>query len=428
MKSKFNFGLMLALALSLLTFFIWLVVRDYTPTFSSYGIATHSLGQLFGLIGMVLFSLSFVLMTRSKFLERLSGGLDRMYSQHHLIGIFAFILILFHPLLLVLKFVPSNVAQAANYLLPSGAWSVNFGIIALVLMILLIVFTMFMALKYQRWKLSHKFMGAVYLFTLLHIFLITTDISRYPALKIYIIIISILGGLAYIYGLFIRPYFGGYKYGIVKIELRDKITLLEMKPIGKKMKFNAGQFAFVQMDKSELGNEQHPFSILSSPEKENITFGIKSLGDYTSHLELLKIGTRVRLEGPYGGFFNLNSKKDKIIVAGGIGITPFLSVLGSLRFSEKVDLYYCTGTKKEMVFLKELNKIAEKNKNIKIIEWNSDEKGRINFQGISKAGVDIPKKDILLCGPPAMMKSLAFEFKKNQIKEKDIYFENFNIK
>lgn len=428
MKNKFNFGLILSLLVSLITIFIWFIVRSGTPTFETYSSFTHSFGQLFGLIGVALFSLSLLFMTRFKFLENLFGGLDKMYEYHHKFGIISFILILFHPILLVLKFVPSNFKLAAKYLLPSGAWSVNFGIIALGIMILLIVLTMFIYLKYQKWKFSHKFLGLVYMLTLLHIFLVTTDISRYLALKVYMIILSIMGIISFIYSIFIRPNVNQYSYELSNLEIRNKVILLKMRPLGKKLNFKSGQFVFIRIKDKSFSKEQHPFSIVSSPQEEEITLGIKQSGDYTYSLSDLKMGTKIDLEGSYGGFWNLEAKKNKLIIAGGIGITPFISILSSLKHSEKVDLYYCTSTKSEMVFLKELKKIIILNKNIKLIEWNSDEKGRINFSIINKLTTDLDKKDILICGPSSLTNSLYKDFKKNKIKVKNIYFENFNIK
>lgn len=428
MKNKFNFGLIFSLLIVLITFFIWFVVRQGTPTFGTYSSFTHSFGQLFGLIGFALFSLSFLFMTRLKFFENLFLGLDKMYEFHHKLGIIAFILILFHPILLVVKFVPSNFKLAAKYLLPGGAWSVNFGIIALGIMILLIVLTMFIYLKYNKWKFSHKFLGLAYVFTLFHMFLITTDISKYLALKIYMIILSVIGIIAFIYSIFIRPYISQYNYELSNLELRNNIILLKMKPLEKKLKFKVGQFVFIKIKDKSFSKEQHPFSIISNPQEECIILGIKQSGDYTSSLSNLNIGTKIKLEGPYGGFWNLKSHKDKLIIAGGIGITPFISMLANLKNSEMVDLYYCTSTKNEMIFLKELKTIIGNNKNIRLMEWNSDVKGRINFSIINKLTKDLNKKDILMCGPASLTNSLYKEFKNNQIKLKNIYFENFNIK
>lgn len=433
MKIK-NLGIYAIIALCLALVIIWFSVRQGTPTFNNYDIATHSLGQLSGLIGMILFSLTMVLSTRLGFLEDYFGGLDKMYKTHHIIGALSFILLLFHPILLVLNFLPSNVPQAAIYLLPSSSWAVNLGIISLLAMILLIVLTFFISMKYQNWKLSHKWMSIVYFIALLHIFLVTTDISRYPPVKYYMIFISLLGGLSAAYCLFNKPLAKRYEYQIDSAtQAENHSTILLLSPKKGKMHFLPGQFAFLRL-KDEGNQEQHPFSIASSPRQEKIRLAIKPLGDYTHTIHTFKPGALVELEGPYGRFtYKLSPEKSQVWISGGIGITPFLSMLQDMvetKSQTKVDLYYCTRSKDDAQFLEELNSLAEKlpNKNVTIIHVSSTAEGRLNIERIKNTTADFLDREYLICGPESLIESISSNLISHGVSKDNIHREEFNFK
>jgi predicted ferric reductase len=429
MKIKSKLGILGVIFISVLTILVWFYVRQGTEKFDSYDIASHSLGQLSGLVGMTLFALTFILTTRLRWVEKSFGGLDKVYRTHHIMGAIAFILLLFHPLLLVLKFIPDNIKQAAIYLSPSNSWAVNFGIVALLSMTLLIILTLYINLKYQNWKLSHKLMGIVYFLAILHIFLVTTDISIYPLLKYYMGIISLIGLFSHIYGSYIRLATKKLVYIVDSVQVKDKVTIIELKPQDKKLEFKPGQFAFIRVLDNNIGKESHPFTIASSPLNDKIRFAIKSLGDYTSRIREIKPGTSIEIEGPFGEFTPVDCRENLVFIAGGIGITPFLSIIEFLRKSpprQKITMFYCTNDLKEAIFLNELEKASKDIKNFKVSFWCANEKGHINSDIIEKiAGLD---NVFYICGPPSMMKSLKKQLVNKGISKSNIRMEDFGLR
>lgn len=429
MKTRF-IGPSLIGAFSVLTVLIWFLVRQGTDMFSSYSIATHSLGQLAGLVGLTLFALTFILTTRLKIVEDSFGGLDKVYQIHHLIGSFSFILILFHPLLLVFKFIPSNWSLAAKYLLPSSSVAVNLGIISLLAMIILIALTIYINMKYENWKDSHRFFGFVFIAACAHSFLVTTDISRYPILKGYMALIVFIGIISFIYGSFIRPKIRNYEYKIKNIESVGSVTILELEPINEKLSFKPGQFIFIKTNPKE----QHPFTIASAPEENTLKIMIKTLGDYTSKIKELKKGTTILLEGPYGKMWEeiSSSQKPQIWIAGGIGITPFSSFVSHLAktksLKQKIELFYCTSNKGEAFLLETLMEQAKEIPNLRIHDFCSADKGRIDIQKIESLIGKIEGKRFVLCGPLSMMESISNQLKQRGFSKEDIIFENFNLK
>jgi ferredoxin-NADP reductase len=109
------------------------------------------------------------------------------------------------------------------------------------------------------------------------------------------------------------------------------------------VEFQAGQFVYATFHQSEIPREPHPFTIASAPGGDHLRIVVKRFGDFTSSMMSLRPGCAVWLEGPFGRFcLEGDPVNAQTWIAGGIGITPFLSWARSLERALPVDLYYCT--------------------------------------------------------------------------------------
>lgn len=431
LKVRGYLGWIIFLILSLLPVVFWYFSKPINGRFINLTTTLTSLGQIFGLVGMAIFALNLVLGARLRFLEHYFGGLNRIYIFHHIFGSIAFILLLFHPLILAIKFAQVSIRNAALFLLPSADWSINFGIIALLLMMLSLVLTFFVKLPYQVWKFSHKFLGFAFFFAALHSFFIQSDISRDLMLRFYMFVLSSAGIIAFVYRAILAKFLVKYfEYVVENVKiLAENVVEIEMRPKNKRMNFVPGQFVFVSFVGDNISAESHPFSISSAVPEKNLKLVIKSLGDYTSQLKNLTPGTLAKIEGPFGRFSYQNfENKNQIWIAGGIGITPFLSMARSLEnFEYQIDLYYCVNREKEAIFLEELLKISLQNPNFRVIPFYSEKQGFINANIIQEISGDLFRKEILLCGPPAMIKNLKEQFLKLKVARKNIHSEEFQL-
>lgn len=427
---KKNIGWLTILVLATLPILIWLIMQPLPVRFFDINSAMTSLGQITGLLGMALFSINLILSSRLKILDKYFYGLDTVYNYHRVLGAISFSLLLFHPLFLVFKYISFSLRQAALFFIFSDNQAMNFGIMALALMIILISVTFYFGLKYHIWKFTHKFMVAVFVFAILHSIYIASDISRNNFLRYYILSLAIAGLLAGIYRAFISKYFNVNFFYIIKNinQLSSDVFQLTMTPKNKVLNFKPGQFVFTSFLGQAISSEIHPFSI-SSAHGQNLELVIKSLGDFTSQLKSLAVGDQVSVEGPFGKFSYTNGEsKNQIWLAGGIGITPFLSMARSLQNNDyKIDLYYCTKDKEEAVLLDELLNISKTNENLKIIPWYSAESGRINSQKVADISHGLTNKDIFLCGPAVFMDSLKKQFISLGVNKKNIHLEQFKF-
>lgn len=430
---QFNPGWFIVLFLSLFPVVLWLLYTPTIPRFSNATVSLSNIGQIFGLVGATMFAINLMLSTRLKFIEKLFFGLNRVYERHSHLGQIAFMLLIFHPLFLLSKYAGNSFHQAALFLLPSSDWPINWGWLALVGMILLIVATLYIPLKYNFWKVTHKFFGLFFFFASLHIWLIPSDVSHYLPLRIYMLGISLLGLCAYFYYSLLGKLFVKKFHYLVKSvrPLGDDIIDIIMEPQGEILHFNPGQFIFVSFDDKNIGKESHPFSISSGSNEKNISITIKKSGDYTNKLNNIPIGTNVNIEGPYGVFSHANIKnKRQIWIAGGIGITPFISMVKTLQLNDghDIDLYYCLKNKNEAVYLEYLKTIAlSLNDRLKIFPHYSSQEGRISAQVIEHQSGGLVGKDIFICAPPPMISSLKSQLLEKGINKKLIHSEEFSF-
>jgi predicted ferric reductase len=430
---KLNYGWFLVLLFSLFPVVLWILSPSFIPRFSSFSVSMSNIGQLAGLIGAAMFAINLMLSTRLKFIEKLFFGLNRVYYRHSQLGQIAFILLLFHPLFLLPKYAGNSFYKAALFLLPGNNLPVNFGWLALVGMILLIIATLYIPLKYNFWKVSHKFFGLFFFLASLHIWFIPSDVSHYLPLRIYMLGISLVGLSAYIYYTLLGKFFvKKFDYTVKSVNiLNSKVVNIEMEPLQKRLQFNPGQFVFVSFNGERISSESHPFSITSSPDSNSISVTAKKLGDYTEKLGNLPVGTKAKIEGPFGVFsYNISENNRQIWIAGGIGITPFISMAKSLKLGDdyNIDLYYCLKNESEAVYLNELKKISfSLNGKFKIIPYYSDSRGYINADVIERQSVKLGNKDIFICAPPTMIESLKMQLKEKGISKKFIYSEEFSF-
>ncbi len=431
--SKKNLSLMVLIVFISIPIFRWFFIEPLSFRFFDLNSTTTSIGQIFGILGIMLFSINLILSNRSHFFDRIFSGLHNFYNIHRYIGTISFSLILFHPIFLVVKYLSVSLKDAALFLLPRSNFPITLGIIALVLMIVLLVLTLHLKIKYNLWRYSHKAMIVVFFFILGHTLLISSDISRDVFLRFYVLIFAIIGFASGFYRSFLRIFFNkDFECKVTSLNsVADNILEIEFEPKDN-INFYPGQFVFVRFVGNGTSSEPHPFSISSSSSEKKFKLVIKALGDFTSDLKNINVGTLAKIEGPFGEFFKkenyLSDTGREIWVAGGIGITPFLSMARSLgNTNRQIDLFYSFKDKKEGVFLDELKGIGNINKKFRFFPWLSVEKkisaSKIK-ESIGEFGIDT---EVYICGPLPFMLDLKNQFVDIGIDKNNINFEKFNF-
>lgn len=190
----------------------------------------------------------------------------------------------------------------------------------------------------------------------------------------------------------------------------------------KRFKFTPGQFIEIHLNK----NLVHSFSIASSPkEKELIITTRMRPSAFKNSLNKLKIGSQVKIDGPFGQFaLHKNRKIPAVFLAGGIGIAPFRSIIKELP-NRKITLFYSNRKKKDAPFLEELKKLEGKNFKLIPVMTREDEK-RINPKLIKEKVKDWQKAIYYAVGSTGFIQSMANMLSKMKIRPEQIKTENFS--
>ena len=141
-----------------------------------------------------------------------------------------------------------------------------------------------------------------------------------------------------------------------KKEVAEKTTAFFFeKPKG--FRFVPGQFIEITLNK-----ETYPFSIASSPKEKDLMITTRMRASkFKNSLKKLKIGSRVKIDGPFGQFIlHKNKNIPAVFLAGGIGITMPRSIIKN-HPDRKIILFYSNRKQKDAAFLEELKKLESKN-------------------------------------------------------------------
>lgn len=206
------------------------------------------------------------------------------------------------------------------------------------------------------------------------------------------------------------------KYKSELISIHNPFTgiyTLEFKSLGRPFKYHPGQFLHLALDEDYDGTGQWPesrcFSMQSNPGNETIKITYAVKGSFTQEMEkMLKVGSEVWLKLPYGDLFQQpHNKTNTVFIAGGTGITPFLSLFTHESFNEYLNpkIYLGFRSKAYNIYHDELERMDQIRQNpLKSAQsFYEDEDGILDIEKIfSENGAD---SNYFISGPPAMIKS-----------------------
>jgi ferredoxin-NADP reductase len=173
-----------------------------------------------------------------------------------------------------------------------------------------------------------------------------------------------------------------------------------------------GQYLRYHIDdpSADERGENRFFTISTAPFEKypQITTRIAPLSSsFKKKLFDLNIGQEITAFGPNGNFLLDDPKQKSVMIAGGIGITPFRSILVDLHYQKlpiNITLLYANKTN-EIVFQEELEKIATQNQEFKIQYFIGE--NRLTDSSIQSLSFDLKSTIFYISGPEMMMKSFV---------------------
>lgn len=405
-------------------------IPDYRTFWIEFGVAL-------GFIGLAMMGLQFMFSGRFRKIAP-TYGMDNIIQFHREMGILAFLFVLAHPITLIL----SN-TEFLSYFDPSvnfmRAIALSYVTLALILIMATSFWRISFGLNYERWRLLHGFLALSIVFVgIVH----SVQVAHYldPLWK-KIAIAAMMGTAMYlvIHTRIIRPWRmrkKPYRVVEVKREKGESWTVI-LEPKGPwKMNYISGQFGWITIGHTPFKLQQHPFSFASSPREQTISFTAKETGDFTKSLGDIKPGTEAFLEGPFGSF-TPEKELNLFMVMGGIGVTPAMSMLRTMRKDQdprKAILIYANKNWDDVTFDEELEELSQEIdlKVVHVLEeppkgWNGEE-GLVSKELLSKYMTEQPETFMyFICGPEPLMDITEVSLRELGIDWRLIYAERFEI-
>jgi predicted ferric reductase len=429
------FWLLLYLAVVLVPVFLMLVppVPSGRPFWLELSIAL-------GFVGLTQIGLQFLLIARFK---RVTApyGIDIILRYHRQIAMVAVAAILLHPIIIVIDN-PSRL-KLLNPL--SGNWASRFGLLSVLVLMATVVSSVFrerLKLDYELWRLLHIGFGvAAIVFAQLHASMAGLYINTAWKQAIWIGMAAFMVGLV-IYLRLIKPlrqHAYRWKVAEVRTERGDTHTLA-LEPDGHDgLNFDPGQFAWIKLHGSAFTLEEHPFSFASSAERrDRVEFGIKALGDFSKAIAHVPAGTRAYVDGPHGAFtIDRYPAAGYVLFAGGVGITPFMSVLRTMadrKDPRPVTLFYADKVWEDVAYREDLEELRER-MSLDVVyvledppeDWEGEE-GFITPEMLARRLPDDAfARDYMICGPPPMMDAVNDALVERDVPHARIQLERFDL-
>lgn len=393
----------------------------------------YTLGKLTGLVGLAAFSFALFLSSRFVWLDRLFDGLPKVINIHRWLGTISFTLIILHPLFLAFRLLPVSHQGPLSLFLYWTQAAYIFGYISILIFMFFVVMTFFWRMKYERLKSLHSLLAVPLMIGGVHALLIDSDVKRMAALGWYYIILITISTLVYLFRLFLIEYrIKARPFIIDGVEYPSANTIkVILKPSKKAIDFKAGQFLFVSFD-SINKNEEHPFSVSAIYPDGRIAIIAKILGDYTANMRDLKAGNRAFVDGPYGTFgTDINNKGNQVWIAGGIGITPFISMAESFTSCPtpdgQVNAFYVVASEDDLAEADYLRQMESNCPNFKLTTYVSGNQGRFDMDKLRSFVRDFQNYEFFICGPAGMIEYFVASLRKENIPKNRINIEAFKL-
>ncbi len=427
-KVTFNYGLLISLLIVSIPMFGWKFWYSFTEL-STLDALLVSFAKIGAFGGLAMFAMSLILSGRYVFYEKLFGGLDKMYNAHRFFGTMSLILLCIHPLALNLIVNQGSIAESIIFWIDIREIGIFLGAVALYGLIGLIVWTILTKSSYETFIKVHRILGLLFLMGALHAFILGSVLSESSFLRLYLLLLVGAGTVTFIfYSIFGDLLHRPVKYSVLSVKSSPgDIIEIQMKPKTQSLRFSPGQFVYINFPDIDE-HQYHPFSIASGKNDSVLRLVVKQFGDFTKQLNSLKPDYTAKIKGPYGGFtFFKSERKKQLWIAGGIGVTPFLSSARSLKQSTevgKIEMIYATPDNNPFG-MKELLNVEHRNKSFKVTHFHQEKFGFISLKLLNEHFKDLSERKIFICGPPVMIQTLVKEA-ENLGLSKNLQYEEFS--
>lgn len=415
---------------------LW-VVNTPIGSVSSPGALVTAAGRVAGMVGGALLVVEVLMTSRVSLLEGWVGARDLM-RWHRQTGVAVVVAIVAHTGLIIVGY-----ALTTHTSVPAQAWTMLTtledvgGAFAatgiLVAVALLSIQQARQRLRYELWHFLHLAMYLVLLLAYGHQIALGGDLESPMArdlwMGLYVLTIACLA-----WGRVIAPTMLNLRHRLRVAEvLQESPDTFSIYISGRhltRLQAQPGQFFRWRFLTPGGWWQSHPFSLSRAPNRHWLRLTVQSVGDHTRQLRLLRPGTRILAEGPFGTFTAERRTRDRaLLIAGGSGIAPIRALLD--RMPDGSILIYRASRARDLVFTDELERLAGQ-RHVRIhyvLGPRDDPANRRVFTpvGLARLVPDVRHRDTYLCGPPGLVATAVRTLHRLRVPSDQIHLDPFEF-
>lgn len=173
----------------------------------------------------------------------------------------------------------------------------------------------------------------------------------------------------------------------------------------------------------------HPFSLSAPPVGNRLRLTVKALGDGSERLQRVPVGTRLIAEGPYGAMTAARrTRRDVVLIAGGVGITPMRALFETMPVSPGQDLMllYRANDREQLVFREELDALAARRRS-RVIYLLGRDRELLSARSLARLVPGLAARDVYLCGPPGLSAAVRSSLRQTGLPDAQLHEERFAL-
>ena len=420
-------GLGLTLAIQITT----LSAPDFGDIYSQ--IITAS--RFFALTGSYLAIIGLLLIARISWIENVLGH-DRLVTWHRKSMPYALYFITLHVLLVTLGYAGLDQIRIGSefwIMITTYPWMLpaTLGFVLLLIAGVTSYRIFRQSISYETWWVIHLYTYLGVALSFMHQILTGSMFITHPLAKYYWISLYLIVAVSIVYWRILMPFAKSLRHqlkvenvvkegpGVVSIYIKGK-NLLALNAHG-------GQFFSWRFLRKDLWFQSHPYSLSASPTDDLLRITVKALGDSSSALAHIAIGTRVFIEGPYGVFKADTARRGRqiVLIGGGVGITPLRAIMEEFPNNTKIDVLYRASSDSELVLRKELDEIANKVGAKVHYLIGSRSVHTMSYEYLKKLIPNFQDAEVFICGPEGLVLAVKAASKKAGIPKNRFHDEAF---
>jgi predicted ferric reductase len=369
------------------------------------------------LVGTYFAILGIFLIARIPFVER-GVGHDRLVTWHRKLAPYSLFLIGFHVFFIIFGFAGQDqiplYKETWNMLTKFyWMWAALGGFILMILAGVTSYKKARAKMSYETWWIVHIYTYAAVALSFMHQVLNGSMFVGHPLNRWFWTALYVVMGASVLYWRIGLPLVRSMRHNIkvdrVVIEGPGVVSVIMR---GRKLHMLAAQggqfFSWRFLTQGHL-LVAHPYSLSAAPTEHYVRITVKDLGDHSRSLALLRPGTRVFVEGPYGAFTaGRASSPHVVLVGGGVGITPIRAIIEEFKNGVQMDVIFRASKEEDLVLREELDYLAA----------NSDGTIRVHYllgprknhpmdaRALTKLVPSFADADVYICGPTPLVESV----------------------